>query len=204
MTSHRLPDPEDLRTLFRDLLEVPSSVGKRSVAPRAAACTAVLLALFTPSQSFSRPCTALRGAGGNGLALARPRAATAGLGAGALIGAYGIPALVNAIYGNTKGNDQQSIKAGGGVVSGANAGMVRLWTPALTKTEANTKEQARKQQESLIAFRSGERTSATGLSTVATTTRAGAVTTAMAQAIAASRIVGAIADRKSTRLNSSH
>jgi hypothetical protein len=33
MTSHRLPDPEDLRTLFRDLLEVPSSVGKRSVAP---------------------------------------------------------------------------------------------------------------------------------------------------------------------------
>jgi len=39
----------------------------------------VLLALFTPSQSFSRPCTALRGAGGNGLARARPRAATAGL-----------------------------------------------------------------------------------------------------------------------------
>jgi hypothetical protein len=52
---------------------------KRSGAPRAAACTAVLLALFTPSQSFSRPCTALRGAGGNGLARARPRAATAGL-----------------------------------------------------------------------------------------------------------------------------
>lgn len=52
---------------------------KRSGAPRAAACTAVLLALFTPSQSFSRPCTALRGAGGSGLARARPRAGTAGL-----------------------------------------------------------------------------------------------------------------------------
>lgn len=33
MTVHRLPDPEDLRTLFRDLLELPSSVRKRSVAP---------------------------------------------------------------------------------------------------------------------------------------------------------------------------
>ena len=50
---------------------------KRSGAPRATACTAVLLTLFTPSQSFSRPCRPLPGAGGNGLALARPRAATA-------------------------------------------------------------------------------------------------------------------------------
>jgi hypothetical protein len=33
MTSHRLPDPEDLRTMFRVLLELPSSVRKRAVAP---------------------------------------------------------------------------------------------------------------------------------------------------------------------------
>lgn len=39
----------------------------------AAACAAVILALFTPSHSFSRPCTAaaLRGAGGDRLARAR-------------------------------------------------------------------------------------------------------------------------------------
>jgi hypothetical protein len=32
MTSHRLPDPEDLRTMFRVLLELPSSVRKHAVA----------------------------------------------------------------------------------------------------------------------------------------------------------------------------
>ena len=33
MTPQRLPDPEALRTLFRDLLELPTTVGKRAVAP---------------------------------------------------------------------------------------------------------------------------------------------------------------------------
>jgi hypothetical protein len=60
-------------------------------------------------------------------------------------------------------------------------------------TKRAVAEGVKKQAESLVAFRAGERTSATGLSTVATTTRTSAAATAIAQATSASRIVSAIA-----------
>lgn len=135
----------------------------------------------------------LTGAGAAGAA-----GAALGIGAGVAAGGavagamfYGGPALIRALYGPGKGNEQTPI-AGSGIGAGPLAGQIRMWTPALRQTEANTAEQARRQQESITAFRAGERTSATGLATVASTTSTGAAMTAMAQAMAAARIVSAI------------
>src|SRR5574343_1862845 len=99
---------------------------------------------------------------------------------------YGGNALVGAKPANGEGDARPINTPGGGRITGANAGIVRLFTPALAKVEAEQKrttaavnasrnaevatergEQAKvrakldavraKEQESLVAFRAGER-----------------------------------------------
>lgn len=70
------------------------------------------------------------------------------------------------------------------------------WTAEQKATTSAVGKVKTVQDQSLVAFRAGERTSANGLSTVASTTRTGAAMTAMANALAASRIVSAIASNR--------
>jgi hypothetical protein len=134
--------------------------------------------------------TVAKGAGAAGLA-----SAAVGIGAGVGVGGalglgmfYGLPMLVNSIFGRTGGNDQKPFKAAGGEVTGSTAGIVRLFTPALKQMEAEQRRTTaavqdtnrqrsaderkyagetqqtitREQGKALVAFRAGERASQAG------------------------------------------
>lgn len=192
------------------------------------------------------------GAGGGALAAIGGMAGfTAVAGAAAIALYYGVPALANSKPANGQGDAEPIRTKGGGTITGANAGMVRLFTPglktlgqeataaagkldrfgrvvpnavpqkgtvandptgflnsgpmqSLTKASWDTHSEqiattravdavAGKQAESLIAFRAGERTSATGLANTASASRLAGVVGAVATGASAGRIVGAIA-----------